>query len=168
MGQWSIPRAVVVGGLLGGALDLVFAVSFAAYNGAAPTRVFQAVASGILGNAAFAGGNGVSAFGIACHLGLSVLWAALFAAIALRLPAVARRPLAAAIGFGVVVFLCMRLVVLPLSAYPHPVSFKPLATVLDMLSHMFLFATPIAVIVGRAIRTRGVGDTGPSSLRRSA
>ncbi|MGI8821617.1 MAG: hypothetical protein ACR2ID_12225 [Chthoniobacterales bacterium] len=142
----------MIGGLLGGALDLLFAVSFAAYNGAAPSRVFQVIASGILGNAALAGGSGVSIFGVACHFGLSVLWAALFAAVAWQLPALARRPLLVGIGFGLVVFLCMRLVVLPLSAYPHPVTFKPLATVLDLLSHMFLFATPIAVVVGRAIR----------------
>jgi hypothetical protein len=154
MRQRSIPEAIVVGGLLGGALDLLFAVSFAASNDVAPTRVFQAIASGLLGKAAFVGGNGVSAFGITCHFGLSVLWAALFAAIAWRIPVLARRPLFAGIGFGLVVFLCMRLAVLPLSAYPNPVTFKPLATVLDLLSHMFLFALPIAVVTGRAIRAR--------------
>jgi len=48
----------------------------------------------------------------------------------------------------------MRLLVLPLSAYPHPVTFKPLATALDLLSHMFLFGAPIAMIVSPAIRAR--------------
>jgi hypothetical protein len=147
-------RAILIGGLLGGALDLLFAVSFAGYNGAAPTRVFQAIASGILGNAAVAGGAGISALGIACHFGLSLLWAALFAAVAWQLPALARRPVLSGIGFGLIVFLCMRLIVLPLSAYPGPVTFKPLATVLDLLSHMFLFGTPIALAVSRVIRAR--------------
>jgi len=169
MRQRSIPEAVVAGGLLGGALDLLFAVSFAAYNGVAPTRVFQAIASGILGNAAFVGGNGVSAFGIGCHFGLSVLWAALFAAIAWRIPVLARRSLLVGIGFGLVVFFCMRLVVLPLSAYPNPITFKPLATVMDLLSHIFLFALPIAVVVGGAIRARRPGNSfKPKQLRGSA
>jgi hypothetical protein len=154
MQQRSIPEAIVIGGLLGGALDLLFAVSFAASNGVAPTHVFQAIANGILGKAAFVGGDGASAFDIACHFGLSVLWAALCAAIAWWIPVLARRPLLAGIGFGLVVFLCMRLVVLPLSAFPNPVTFQPLATVLDLLSHMFLFALPIAIVVGRAIRAR--------------
>lgn len=152
MVRGSILRAIVIGGLLGGALDLLFAVSFAGYNGAPPQRVFQAIASGILGNAAFAGGAGISVLGIACHFGLSIIWATLFAAAAWQFPALSRQPVLSGIGFGLIVFLCMRLMVLPLSAYPRPVTFKPLATALDLLSHMFLFGTPIAVAVSRAVR----------------
>ena len=169
MGQRSIAKAVVVGGLIGGALDLSFAVSFAGYNGAAPSRVFQAIASGLLGDAASAGGIGIDALGIACHFGISLLWAALFALLASRLPALARRPILAGPAFGIVVFLSMRLVVLPLSAYPHPVTFKPLATVLDLLSHMVLFGLPIALTVGRAILGRGSNNSfKPKPLRGSA
>ena len=152
MARPSIARAIVLGGLLGGGLDLLFAVSFAAYNGAAPSRVFQVIASGLLGNAAFSGGLGIEALGVACHFGFSILWAALFAVLAWRTPALTRRSPLVGIAFGFVVFLCMRLVVLPLSAYPRPVTFKPLATVLDLLSHMLLFGAPIAAVVGRAIR----------------
>ena len=135
-------------------MDLLFAVSFAAYRGAAPTKVFQAIASGVLGSDASAGGAAVSAFGIACHFALSILWAALFAGLAWQFPKIARKPLLAGIGFGLVVFLAMRLIVLPLSAYPKPVTFAPLATVLDLLSHMLLFGVPIAWFVGRAVLAR--------------
>ena len=169
MAQRSIARAVVLGGLLGGALDLLFAVSFAGYNGAAPSRVFEAIASGLLGDVAFSGGGGVEALGVICHFGLSILWAALFAALAWRAPALTRRPVLAGIGFGLFVFLCMRLVVLPLSAYPRPVTFKPLATTLDLLSHMFLFATPIAVVVSRAVRARRpAGSSNTTPIRGAA
>jgi hypothetical protein len=44
--------------------------------------------------------------------------------------------------------------VLPLSAFPYPVSFKPVATFLDLLSHMFLFGLPIALAV-RRVAPRG-------------
>ena len=151
MAQRSIARAVVIGGLLGGALDLLFAVSFAGYNGAAPARVFQTIASGLLGNAAFSGGSGVEALGLACHFGLSLIWAGLFAVVAWQLPFLTRRPIVSGAAFGIIVFLCMRLIVLPLSAYPHPVTFKPLSTVLDLLSHMFLFGTPISMAISRGI-----------------
>lgn len=154
MGRRSIVKSVVVGGALGGALDLLFAVSFAGYNGAAPGRVFQAIASGLLGDAAASGGIGVNLLGIACHFGISILWAALFALFASRLPVLPRRPILAGPAFGIVVFLSMRFVVLPLSAYPRPVTFRPLATALDLLSHMFLFGLPIALTVGRAILVR--------------
>lgn len=154
MQQRSIPGSILIAGMLGGALDLLFAVSFAAYNGAAPSRVFQTIASGVLGDAAFAGGHGVAVLGVACHFCLSLLWAAIFAVAAWRLPALTRRLFLTGAAFGLIVFLCMRLVVLPISAFPRPVTFQPLATMLDLLSHVLLFATPIVLIVGRAIRTR--------------
>jgi hypothetical protein len=89
--------------------------------------------------------------------------------MASRLPALARRPILAGPAFGIAVFLSMRLVVLPLSAYPHPVTFKPLATALDLLSHMLLFGTPIALVVSRAILGRGSNNSfKPKPLRGSA
>lgn len=153
MVQRAMIKAVFLGGLLGGALDLLFAVSFAGYNGAAPGRVFRVIASGLLGNAAFSGGAGVEVLGIVCHFGLSLLWAVLFAAVATHVPSLSRRPAVAGMAFGVLVFLCMRLAVLPLSAYPRAVTFPPLATALDLLSHMLLFGMPIALFVSRAIHT---------------
>jgi hypothetical protein len=64
---------------------------------------------------------------------------------------VARHPFASGIVFGIVVFLVMRLLVLPLSAFPFPVTFKPVATVLDLMSHTMLFGVPIALAAGRAL-----------------
>ncbi|MGY1458609.1 hypothetical protein ACW5F0_08185 [Luteimonas sp. A534] len=169
MAQRPILEAILIGGLIGGALDLLFAVSFAGYNGVAPSRIFQTIASGLLGDAAFSGGGGVAAIGVGCHFALSVLWAVVFAIAAWKLPVLARRPFVAGLAFGLIVFLGMRLLVLPLSAYPHPVTFKPLATVLDLLSHMLLFGVPIAMIVSRAIRARRPNNSfKPNPLRGSA
>ena len=140
-----------MGGAIAGALDIAFAISFAAYNGTAPVRLLQIVASGLLGKEAFAGGIATAALGLALHFAMSFAWAAGYLAVALRAPSVARRPWVSGIAFGVVVFLVMRLVVLPLSAFPYPVTFKPLATVLDLLSHTLLFGVPIAWSVRRAL-----------------
>ncbi|HKQ97419.1 MAG TPA: hypothetical protein VJV75_06060 [Candidatus Polarisedimenticolia bacterium] len=142
--------AVLVGGSIGGALDITFAISFAAYNGLAPARLLQTVASGLLGEAAFSGGLPIAALGLVLHFGLSYLWAGIFLVAAWRLPRLIRRPVLSGVLFGVAVFLTMRLVVLPLSAFPYPVTFKPLATVLDLLSHTFLFGVPIALATRRA------------------
>ena len=147
----SYLRAVLIGGLVGGALDIAFAISFAAYNGTAPVRLLQIVASGLFGKAALDGGMPLAAWGLALHFGLSFLWAAAFLALALLRPSLASQPYVAGAVFGVVVFFAMRLVVLPLSAFPFPVTFKPVATVLDLLSHMFLFGVPIAFAVRKAL-----------------
>jgi uncharacterized membrane protein YagU involved in acid resistance len=144
-------RAVLVGGSIAGALDILFALSFAATNGMPPQRLLQLVASGLLGDAAYAGGAPTALLGLAAHFALSYLWAALFVAAAAWQPRLVARPVLAGAVFGVVVFLAMRLVVLPLSAFPHPVSFKPLAAGLDLLSHMFLFGLPIALAARRSL-----------------
>jgi uncharacterized membrane protein YagU involved in acid resistance len=144
-------RAILWGGLVAGVLDLAFALSFAAYNGTAPTRLLQTVASGLFGQAAFAGGTPMAAYGLALHLGLSFIWAGAFVALVRLRPSLARNPYVSGVLFGVVVFLAMRLAVLPLSAFPYPVSFKPVATVLDLLSHMLLFGVPIALAARRAV-----------------
>lgn len=151
-------RAVLLGGLVGGTGDITFAICFAAYNGMAPTRLLQTVASGLFGKAAFDGGIAMAACGLAAHFALSFLWAAVLLAIASRKPVVVRNPYVAGIAFGIVVFFTMRLLVLPLSAFPYPVSFKPLSTILDLCSHMFLFGIPIALAVRRAQASAIVGS----------
>lgn len=154
MARLSMRGAVLAGGMLGGALDLAFALVFAGSQGVAPARVLQTIASGLLGQAAYAGGSGVMVLGAACHFALSLGWAALFCMAAWRWRLLARRAWLSGPLFGVLVFLGMRLVVLPLSAYPRPVAFPPLSSALDLLSHMFLFGLPIAWWAARALRVR--------------
>jgi uncharacterized membrane protein YagU involved in acid resistance len=143
--------AALVGGFVAGALDIAFAISFAAYNGVAPIRLLQTVASGLVGNAAFAGGVPMAALGLALHFGMSLLWAGVFLALVWLKSSLALYPFMSGIAFGTVVFFVMRLVVLPLSAFPYPVTFKPLATTLDLLSHTLLFGVPIAWAVRKAV-----------------
>ena len=145
--------AVLLGGSIAGALDIIFAISFAAYNGATPVRLLQTVASGLLGTAAFTGGVPVAVLGLVLHFVMSFLWAGAFLLLAKLVPALTRYPLVSGIVFGVFVFLAMRLIVLPLSAFPYPVAFKPLATALDLLSHTLLFGVPIAWAIQKAVLT---------------
>ncbi|MES2350839.1 hypothetical protein [Duganella sp. Dugasp56] len=155
MRTWSIPRAILVGGLIAGILDITFAISFGIYNGLTPERLLQIVASGLLGKEAFTGGTATAAVGLLCHFALSLVWMTLFLLAARQSPGLAARPLVSAIGYGIVVFLAMRLVVLPLSAFPRPVTFKPLATVMDLASHIFLFGLPIVWATRKAIYIGG-------------
>src|SRR4029079_17995499 len=122
MKQRTILWALVAGGTVAATLDIAFAISFAAYNGMAPVRLLQTVASGALGKSAFAGGTGTAMLGLALHFALSYLWAGLFLIAASRAPRLLRHPLASGIAFGVLVFFSMRLIVLPLSAFPFPVA----------------------------------------------
>ena len=150
MGHVAYVRAVLLGGFVAGALDIAFAISFAAYNGTPPLRLLQVVASGVFGKAAFAGGPAMAGMGLALHFFMSTLWAGAFLVVVRLRPSVARHPFASGVAFGIMVFLVMRLVVLPLSAFPFPVTFEPVATALDLMSHTLLFGVPIALVARRA------------------
>lgn len=142
-------KAVIIGGLIGGAGDLAYALAWAGAHGTAPVTLLQVVASGAFGQAAFDGGMATAAAGFGFHFLMSLLWACVLVLAARRMPALARRPVLAAGVFGLLVFLAMRLVVLPLSAFPFPVRFKPLGTALDLASHVFLFALPMVLAARR-------------------
>jgi uncharacterized membrane protein YagU involved in acid resistance len=149
---WSVQRAILTGGTLGGLLDILFAITFAAFRGMPPERLLQVVASGALGQAAFASGTGAAAFGLACHFALSFVWMAIFFYAARRMPALAGKPLLSAVAYGLLVFLIMRLAVLPLSAFPRPVTFNAFSWGMDLLSHVFLFSLPMVWATRRALR----------------
>lgn len=149
---WSTTRAILTGGALGGLLDILFAISFAGYNGMPPERLLQVVASGALGKSAFTGGMPAAAFGLACHFALSFVWMAIFFFAARRMPALASKPLPAAVGYGLLVFFTMRLIVLPLSAFPRPVTFNAFSWGMDILSHIFLFSLPIVWATRKVLR----------------
>lgn len=147
-------RAVLVGGSIAAALDILFAITFAAIRGLSPDRLLQSVASGLLGTAAYSGGLATAALGLGLHFALAYSFAAVFVLASTRFALLTKQPVRSAMAFGICVFLFMRLVVLPVSAFPHPVSFKPVATLLDVLSHMFLFGLPIAFAARRASSQR--------------
>ena len=154
MNSSSRLRAVLVGGSIAGTLDILFAISFAAFKGVGPVRLLQTVASGLLGDAAFTGGVPAAILGLAGHFSMSYLWAALFVAAASRVTPLVSKPAVTGPIFGILVFFTMRLVVLPLSAFPYPIVFQPLSWGLDLLSHMFFFGLPIAFAAAKAIRGR--------------
>ena len=149
MGPGSQLRATFIGGSIAGALDILFAIALAMFNGRTATWLLQTVAAGILGSSAYEGGAASAVLGLAAHFVLSFAWAALFVAVAARRPPLVRQPFLAALLFGLFVFLAMRLVVLPLSAFPYPVSVFSKAAGLDLLSHVFLFAGPIVLAAAK-------------------
>ena len=113
MAQRSGWWAVLVGGLAGGTLDILFAISFAAYNGIPAMRLLQSVASGLLGRDAYTGGGATAALGLLLHFVMAMAFAGAFVLASRRLRPLVRRPFTCGGLFGGGVFLFMRLVVLP-------------------------------------------------------
>ncbi|HET8647044.1 MAG TPA: hypothetical protein VFO85_16225, partial [Vicinamibacteria bacterium] len=85
-------RAILLGGLVAGTMDITAAILLYARRGVPPLRILQSVASGLLGRAAFTGGVPTAALGLALHFFIATTAAAVYVLAARRLP-LARWPL---------------------------------------------------------------------------
>ena len=137
-------RAILAAGLLAGVLDICAAFVLSAQSGVGPVRVLKYIASGVRGTAAFQGGAGTAALGLALHFVIALGWAAVYWAVSRRFPWLARHPVPSGLAYGVVVYLLMNLVVVPLSAVP-PRPFVPSVAMIAV--HMVCVGMPIALVL---------------------
>jgi hypothetical protein len=137
-------RAIAWGGLAAGALDITAACVFYALRGVAPVRILQSVASGLLGAAAFQGGAATAALGLGLHFTIAFGAAGVYALGRRLLPVLSERLVLSGLAYGVVVYLVMNFVVLPLSAVAvRP--FDPKVAVPMVVIHMLFVGLPIAL-----------------------
>lgn len=141
-------RAILLGGLTIAVLDGLDAVVFFGLRGVPPVRVFQAIAAGLLGPAAFQGGGGTLALGLAIHLGIATTIAVVAYHLARRIPALARRALVWGPLYGIGVWLVMNFVVIPLSALQRGALTTPIV-LNGLLIHVFGVGIP-AMLAARA------------------
>lgn len=140
---------MLIGGLIAGALDLTFAFVFYWPQGARPLAILQFIASGLLGPASFEGGAASAVLGAFAHFFISVCAAGVYYLASLRLGFLTRRWAVAGAIFGILMFLAMRNVVVPLSAIkPHPITVGN--AIGELFSHVFFFGMVIAYAASRA------------------
>lgn len=144
--------AALAGGFLAGILDIVYAFIWLGASGRTPVFVLQSVASGWLGRAAFSGGLGAAALGLASHLGISVAAAAVYGAAVRGSAWIRAHWIVGGIAFGVLVYLFMNFVVIPLSAAPFGPSWAPRSFIQGFISHAAVFGLPIAWTWRRALK----------------
>lgn len=149
----SAAYAILAGGAIAGALDIIYAITFSyAVRGTPPERLLQFIASGLLGASAFEGGTSAAALGLVLHFLIMFVIAAVFYVASRHLPVLTQRPVVAGIVYGIVVFAVMNFIVLPLSALPQKVTFSPLGTSTNLLSHMFFIGVPIALAARKSLK----------------
>jgi hypothetical protein len=151
------PRAmqtILGGGAIAGLLDGLDAVIFYRLAFAVPSaRLFQSIASGLLGQESFRGGWLTVVLGIALQFFIAIGAAAFYYAVTLLIPARWRMPWITGPAFGVGLFLFMQHVVLPLSAvHKRTVPMSGMELLDQLLSHAFLVGLPIALMARRSAR----------------
>ncbi len=154
--------AILVGGGIAGACDIAYAVSFSAMRGRPPARTLQSVASGLLGMTAYDGGATTATLGLVLHFLNAFLFAAFFYFASRRAAFLVRRPLLWGAVYGFLIFALMNLVVLPLSAFPHPIRFVPIVVGTGLAVHLFLVGVPIA-LASRVALTRNPPPAAPTA-----
>jgi hypothetical protein len=131
-------------------LDLVYAIVRNALGGASPLWTLQLVASGWLGQDSFESGVPAGILGFVSHYGIVFVAAAIYYAVSRRVPVLRSRALLCGALFGVLVYLFMNFVVLPLSAFPLRLTYTAARVIEGFVSHALLVGAPIALAIRRS------------------
>lgn len=152
------PRAfdtIFYGGLVVGILDGLFALIFyGLILGAKPTRIFQSVAAGLLGRTtAYEGGIKTFLLGILLHFVVASCIATVYYLASRILPVLIRHPVVSGLMYGMIAYLVMNYVVIPLSAIrrsPGPLRIPIFLT--EIIGHALLVGLPIALLARRSAK----------------
>jgi hypothetical protein len=111
----STAHAILTGGLIVGTLDISAAALQTLQAGGTVTRLLQYVASGAFGKAAFDGGWKMAACGLLFHYLIAFSFTVGFFLLYPRVSLLAKSRLLTGLGYGLVVWAVMNLVVVPIS-----------------------------------------------------
>lgn len=142
-------RAVLLGALTVGVLDILDAIVFFGLRGVAPIRIFQGIAAGLLGRASFQGGAATALLGAFLHFFIAFSVVLVYYLASTRVVVLRRRPWICGPAYGLAVYGVMYVIVLPLSAaLPPRHSFLHVANLL--FAHLFLVGLPSALFARAA------------------
>jgi len=143
--------AIFWGGLACGVFDITQAcIAWGIQNHLPPMRIFQSVASGLLGRDAFQGGAKTAALGLALHFLIAFIWAVIYYVASRQIAFLTEKPVIAGLLYGEFVWVMMNCVVLPLSAlHRWPPRFDAASIITGPIGHTVLVGLPIALAVRR-------------------
>lgn len=165
MAGWSsrLLRAALITGVVDGVFSSVLNVAF--YDSTV-ARLFQGVASTVLGRAAIGGGSGPALLGVVFHFGVAFGWSAIFLGLYLAsrglrtLLTSTKGVVAVAALYGPLIWLVMSLAVIPLLVHrPAAITFR---WWVQLIGHVPFVAIPIvATVSGRTRRSARETPPGP-------
>lgn len=164
-------ETVPLGGFFIGLFDLLFAFTFYGLILGVPyLRIFQSVASGVLGRPrATAGGVPTFLLGIVLHFVVATCIATVYYVATLVLPVLLRHPIVSGLIYGVCAYFGMKYIVLPLSAIGQRGTL-PRASILitELIGHAVLVGLPVALLAYRSAKANALDTSGPGSTEHQA
>jgi hypothetical protein len=143
---------VVTGGLAIAAADLIYCVLFWSTRGVSPMRILQGVAAGALGPPSFHGGIATALLGASIQWLIGACYVLAYAIAARRVTLLRLHPRRYGIAYGMLLYLVMNNIVVPLSSAPQP-AHPNLTWMLANIPMFGLFGTIAALYAQRAIRS---------------
>ena len=150
-GRNSLLRSSVIAGLIIGTADVIIYHWFvtSVLGGIPLISVYQYIASGALGESAFAGGIATALLGVLFHFLFSIVIAGVFILSADRIPLLRRYIIPGSLLYGFGVFIVMNMIVTPLSATPPlPAPTTP-QLIVNILDHLLVFGLLLGILVRR-------------------
>ena len=147
----SLLRLSVIAGLIIGFADEIIYHWFVqnVLDGVPLTSLYQYIASGALGESAFAGGIPVALLGVLFHYLFSIVIAGVFILSVDRIPLLRRYLIPGSLLYGFGVFIVMNMIVTPLSATP-PLPTPTMSQLIVMiLDHILVFGLLLGILVRR-------------------
>ena len=142
-------HTIVLGGLAVGVLDAIAAMLNAWFRGGVtPERVWQYVASSIVGGEAFTGGIAMAALGLFFHFCVAFGVATGFYILARLLPTLLRHAVLAGLIYGGVVYFAMSYVIVPMTQVRQG-AFNWYGLISGVIIHMLFVGLPVALIARR-------------------
>ena len=148
----SLVRSIVLGGLIIGIVHTIIHhwIVLSLIGGYPLTSVYQYMASGALGNAAFEGGVPTALLGVFFHFLVSFVVAAVFILSANRIALLRRYPIPSALVYGFGVLLVMNVLVLPLSAAPPVPPPTTPYLIEEIIEHALFVGLPLGILLRRS------------------
>jgi hypothetical protein len=153
-------------GLVAGTLDITENIVFNAFRGITPWRIFQFIASGLIDGRSFQLGWASVGLGVVIHYAIVLTWTAIFyiAATRFNFTVLSRWPILSGLIYGIIVYVVMNFIVLPLSAVPpRPAAATLISRVNAVLALMFCIGLPVALLVKRARKAASWNNVRPQS-----
>jgi hypothetical protein len=146
----SLLRSIVLGGMFIFIIQIIHQWIVVTLIQKTPfILIWQYIASGLLGDAAFAGGMATALLGVFFHLIISFAVAAVFILAANRIPLLRRNVIVGSLLYGFGVFIVMNMIVTPLSATP-PIPAPTLPWLIEaIIEHILAIGLPLGIVVQR-------------------
>lgn len=154
----NLIKQILLAGFVAGLLDITAAIVILAKGNAAGT--FKFIASGAFGKAAFEGGADMVAWGVFFHFFIAMSWAALYFLIYPKLAFLKKNCWVSGLFFGLVVWLVMNRLVLPLTQAPQA-EFEWTSAMRGMAILVVCIGMPIAWLAERFFDSTQFQNTTP-------